>query len=116
MSEQLPAEDALGFWLPIVVPCAAFSFTLMSSVSWWWSTASRPFLLGRTGWWVPMVFVTALSFLVGVFGSTTPDVEAALFTAMVTTMGFTGLWLLPPALSRNLIDTLSPNTSPADPA
>ncbi|MFD4976297.1 hypothetical protein [Streptomyces sp. NPDC058424] len=31
--QQLPADDDLRFWLPIVVPLAAFSFITISSTS-----------------------------------------------------------------------------------
>ncbi|KOT48409.1 MULTISPECIES: hypothetical protein [Streptomyces] len=113
--QLLPADDDLRFWLPIVVPLAAFSFTLLSSMSWWWSTKDRPFLLGRTGWRLLMLFVVALSLMTGIFGSAHRDIVALLLTVMVTTLGTAGLWLLPLALSPHL-STLRPKKSPADPA
>lgn len=114
--QQLPPDDDLRFWLPIVVPLAAFSFTLMSCTSWWWSTETRPFLLGRKGWRFMMVFVVALSLMAGFFGSANRDFVAVLLTVMVTTIGIAGLWLLPPALSLRLLDTLRPKKAPADPS
>ncbi|MFJ4972767.1 hypothetical protein [Streptomyces sp. NPDC088755] len=39
-----------------------------------------------------------------------------LLTVMVTTIGIVGLWLLPPALSPKLLDTLAPKKAPADPS
>lgn len=109
--QQLPADDDLRFWLPIIVPLAAFSFTTMSSTSWWWSTEDRPFLLGRKHWRFMMVFVVALSLMAGYFGSAHQDVIAILLTVMVTIIGIVGLWLLPPALSPRLLDTLRPKTT-----
>ncbi|MFF5106483.1 hypothetical protein [Streptomyces sp. NPDC000134] len=76
--QHLPADDDLRFWLPIVVPLAAFSFTTMSSTSWWYSTEDRPFLLGRKHWRFMMVFVVALSLMAGFFGSAHHDVVAVL--------------------------------------
>ncbi|MEU3958869.1 hypothetical protein AB0F42_03400 [Streptomyces buecherae] len=73
----------------------------MSSTSWWRSTEVRPFLLGRKGWRFLMIFVVALSLMAGFFGSANRDVVAVLLTVMVTIIGIAGLWLLPPALSRN---------------
>jgi hypothetical protein len=35
---------------------------------------------------------------------------------MVTIIGLVGLWLLPPALSPRLLDTLRPKKAPADPS
>jgi hypothetical protein len=67
----------LRFWLPIVVPLAAFSFTTMSTTSWWWSTENRPFLLGRKHWRFMMVFVVALSLMAGFFGSAHQDFGTA---------------------------------------
>lgn len=113
--QHLPDDD-LRFWLPIVVPLAAFSFTTMSSASWWWSTEDRPFLLGRKGWRFMMVFVVALSLMAGFFGSANRDVVAVVLTVMVTTIGIAGLWLLPPTLSPRLLDTLRPKKAPADPS
>ncbi|MFF2374894.1 hypothetical protein ACFVUW_10980 [Streptomyces xiamenensis] len=116
-SEALPAEDTLRLWLPIIVPGAAATFTLISSMSWWWSTGTRTLLLGRTRCWVLLVLVGALSLAAGVAGSTTRDLEAAVLSVMATAFGITGLWLLPPLLSPNLLGTLSPKkTSAADPA
>ncbi|MFF9593842.1 hypothetical protein ACF1FX_32440 [Streptomyces sp. NPDC014646] len=112
--QQLPADDKLRFWLPIVVPLAAFAFTLTSSTSWWWSTEERPFFLGRKHWRFLMVFVVALSLMAGYFGSAHQDFVAVLLTVMVTTIGIAGLWLLPPALAPQLLDTLAPKTAPAD--
>lgn len=112
--QQLPADDDLRFWLPIVVPLAAFSFTTMSSTSWWWSTEDRPFLLGRKHWRFMMVFVVALSLMAGFFGSAHQDFVAVLLTVMVTTIGIAGLWLLPPALSPRLLDTLRPKKASTD--
>lgn len=114
--QQLPADDDLRLWLPIVAPLAAFSFTTISSTSWWCSTEARPFLLGRTGWRFMMVFVVALSLMTGFFGSANPDAIAVVLTVMVTTIGIAGLWLLPPTLSPQLLDTLRPKKAPADPA
>jgi hypothetical protein len=114
--QQLPTDDDLRFWLPITVPLAAFSFTTMSSTSWWCSTDERPFLLGRTHWRFMMVFVVALSLMAGYFGSAHQDVVAVLLTVMVTTIGITGLWLLPPALSPRLLDTMRPKKAPAEPS
>ncbi|MER5887010.1 hypothetical protein ABT160_24565 [Streptomyces sp. NPDC001941] len=107
---QLPAGDDLRFWLPIVVPLTAFSYTTMSSLSWWHSTEERPYLLGRTGWWFLMVFAIALSLMAGVFGSPHHDIAALLLAAMLTAMGVLGLWLLPPALSPQLLLTLRPKS------
>lgn len=115
-ADRLPEGDNLRFWLPIVVPLAAFSFTTISSTSWWWSTEDRPFLLGRKGWRFMMVFIVALSLMAGFFGSAHQDVVAVLLTVMVTTIGIAGLWLLPPALSPRLLDTLRPKKAPADPS
>lgn len=112
--QRLPADDELRFWLPIVVPLAAFTFTLTSSTSWWWSTEERPFLLGRKRWRFMMVFVVALSLMAGYFGSAHQDFVALLLTAMVTTIGIAGLWLLPPTLAPQLLDTLAPKKAPAD--
>lgn len=114
--QQLPADDDLRLWLPIVVPLAAFSFTTISSTSWWWSTEDRPFLLGRRQWRFLMVFVAALSLMAGFFGSAHQDAVAVLLTVLVTTIGIVGLWLLPPALSPRLLDTLRPKKSPTAPA
>ncbi|MFK4272512.1 hypothetical protein [Streptomyces milbemycinicus] len=111
--QQLPADDDLRFWLPIVVPLAAFSFTLMSSTSWWCSTEARPFLLGRKGWRFMMVFVVTLSLMAGFFGSANQDVVAVVLTMMVTTIGIADLWILPPALLPQLLDTLRPKKVPA---
>ncbi|WP_431983144.1 hypothetical protein [Streptomyces qinglanensis] len=115
-SGQLPAEDDLRLWLPIVVPLAAFSFTTMSSTSWWWSTEDRSFLLGRKHWRFLMVFVVALSLMAGFVGSARQDVATALLTVMVTALGIAGLWLLPPALSLRLLDTLRPTKAPTAPS
>ncbi|MGI5262441.1 hypothetical protein [Streptomyces angustmyceticus] len=114
--QQLPADDDLRFWLPIVVPLAAFSFTTMSSTSWWWSTEDRPFLLGRKHWRFMMVFVVALSLMAGFFGSAHQDVIAVLLTVMVTIIGLVGLWFLPPALSPRLLTTLRPTKASANPS
>ncbi|MGW5679534.1 hypothetical protein ACWEV4_31410 [Streptomyces sp. NPDC003860] len=114
--QQLPADDDLRFWLPIIVPLAAFSFTTMSSTSWWCSTEDRPFLLGRKHWRFMMVFVVALSLMAGYFGSAHQDAVAVLLTVMVTIIGIVGLWLLPLALSPRLLDTLRPKKSAADPS
>lgn len=114
--QQLPADDDLRFWLPIVVPLAAFSFTTMSSTSWWYSTEDRPFLLGRKRWRFLMVFVVALSLMAGFFGSAHQDFVALLLTVMVTAIGVVGLWLLPPTLSPQLLDTLRPKKAPAGPS
>ncbi|MYS32583.1 hypothetical protein K388_07278 [Streptomyces sp. KhCrAH-43] len=115
--QQLPTDDDLRFWLPIVVPLAAFSFTTMSSTSWWWSTEARPFLLGRKGWRFMMVFVVALSLMAGFFGSAHRDFVAVVLAVMVTTIGIGGLWLLPPALSPHLLNTLRPKAAaPVDPS
>ncbi|MGW9423310.1 hypothetical protein ACWGSU_18360 [Streptomyces koyangensis] len=113
--QQLPADDDLRFWLPIVVPLAAFSFTMLSSMSWWRSTDDHPFLLGRRDWRFMMVFVVALSLMAGFFGSAHQDTVALLLSAMVTTAGIAGLWLLPPALAPQLLD-LHPKKSTADPS
>jgi hypothetical protein len=113
--QHLPADDDLRFWLPIIVPLAAFSFTTMSSTSWWWSTEDRPFLLGRKHWRFMMVFVVVLFLMAGFFGSAHQDVVAVLLTVMVTTIGITGLWLLQPALPPRLLDTLRPKKASADP-
>ncbi|WP_331756145.1 hypothetical protein OH791_38970 (plasmid) [Streptomyces anulatus] len=56
------------------------------------------------------------SHLAGFFGSAHQDVVAVLLTAMVTTIGTVGLWLLPPAMSPQLLDTLAPKKAPADPS
>ncbi|MBD3934882.1 hypothetical protein IF129_25385 [Streptomyces chumphonensis] len=114
--QHLPADDDTGFWLPIVVPLTAFSFTTLSSTSWWWSTEDRPFLLGRKGWRFVMVFVVAMSLMAGFFGSPHRDVVAVLLTTMVTTIGIAGLWLLPPTLSSPLLDTLRRPKASADPS
>ncbi|MET8816429.1 hypothetical protein ABZW47_31065 [Streptomyces sp. NPDC004549] len=111
---HLPDDD-LRLWLPIVVPLAAFAFTTISSTSWWWSTEDRPFLLGRKNWRSMMVFVVALSLMAGFFGSAHQGATAVLLTAMVTTLGIAGLWLLPPALSPQLLDTLRPKRASAHP-
>ncbi|PWI05711.1 hypothetical protein DIZ27_37735 [Streptomyces sp. NWU339] len=113
--QQLPADD-LCFWLPIVVPLAAFSFTTISSTSWWWSTETRPFLLDREHWRFMMIFVVALSLMAGFFDSASRDVVFVVLTVMVTTIGIVGLWLLPPSLSPRLFDTLRPKKAPADPS
>ncbi|MFF8790875.1 hypothetical protein [Streptomyces sp. NPDC015125] len=113
---QLPADDDLRFWLPIVVPLAAFSFTTMSSTSWWWSTEDRPFLLGRKHWRFMMVFVVALSLMAGFFGSAHQDVIAVLLTVMVTIIGLVGLWFLPLALAPRLLTTLRPTKASANPS
>jgi hypothetical protein len=76
--QQLPDGDDLRFWLPIVLPLAGFSFTTISSTSWWWSTEEHPFFLGRKGWRFMMVFVVALSLMAGFFGSAHRDVVAVL--------------------------------------
>jgi hypothetical protein len=112
--QQLPADDDVRFWLPIVVPLAAFSFTTISSTSWWYSTDDQPFLLGRKHWRFMMVFVVALSLMAGFFGSAHQDFVALLLTVVVTTIGIAGLWLLPPTLSPHLLDTLRPKKAPAD--
>ncbi|MGC5041099.1 hypothetical protein ACLQ2C_36790 [Streptomyces sp. DT73] len=114
--QQLPADDSLRFWLPIVVPLAALSFTLMSCTSWWWSTETRPVLLGRKGWRFMMVFVVALSLMAGFFGSAHQDFVALVLTVMVTTIGILGLWLIPPTLSPRLLDTLPSRKAPAGPS
>ncbi|MFD6243074.1 MULTISPECIES: hypothetical protein [Streptomyces] len=113
--QQLPADDHLRFWLPIVVPLAAFSFTTLSSMSWWRSTDDRPFLLGRRHWRFIMIFVAALSLMAGFFGSAHQNTVALLLSAMVTTAGIAGLWLLPPALAPQLLD-LRPKKSTQDPS
>ncbi|MEU6175830.1 hypothetical protein ABZ832_28470 [Streptantibioticus parmotrematis] len=116
VGQQLPAGDDLRFWLPIVVPLTVFSFTTMSSTSWWGSTEGRPFLLGRKDWRFLMVFVVALSLMTGFFGSARQDVVAMVLTVMVTTVGVAGLWLLPPTLSLRLLDTLPPKKASAGPS
>ncbi len=113
--QQLPADDHLRFWLPIVVPLAAFSFTTLSSMSWWRSTDNRPFLLGRRHSRFMMIFVVALSLMAGFFGSAHQNTVALLLSAMVTTAGIAGLWLLPPALAPQLLD-LRPKKSTPDPS
>ncbi|MFD4578007.1 hypothetical protein ACFWNK_37545 [Streptomyces sp. NPDC058417] len=113
--QQLPADDDLRFWLQIFAPIAAFGFTTMSSTSWWWSSEDRPFLLGRKHGRYLMVFVVALSLMAGFFGSAHQDVDAVLLTVLVTIIGIVGLWLLPPALSPRLLDTLPPKKTTADP-
>ncbi|MET9694333.1 hypothetical protein ABZY81_38940 [Streptomyces sp. NPDC006514] len=113
--QHLPADDSLRFWLPIVVPLAAFSFTLMSCTSWWWSTDTRPYMLGRKGWRFLMVAVVALSLMTGFIGSANRDFIAVVLTVMVTTIGIAGLWLLPAALSPQLLDTIR-KPQPADPS
>nr|WP_285554796.1 hypothetical protein [Streptomyces hygroscopicus] len=56
------------------------------------------------------------SLMAGFFDSAHQDVVAVLLTVMVTIIGTVGLWLLPPALSPRLLDTLRPKKSPAAPA
>ncbi|MFB6811192.1 hypothetical protein [Streptomyces sp. NPDC056387] len=114
--QKLPTDDDLRFWLPIIVPLAAFSFTTISSTSWWCSTEDRPFLLGRKHPRFMLVFVAALSLMAGFFGSAHQDVVAVLLTIMVTIIGMVGLWFLPPTLAPRLLDTLRPKTSPTSPA
>lgn len=114
--QQLPADDDLRFWLPIVVPLAAFSCTTMSSTSGWWCTEDRPFLLGRKHWRFMVVFVVAPSLMAGFFGSAHQDVVDVLLTAMVAITGLTGLWHLPPVLSPRVLNTMRPKKALAEPS
>ncbi|MFE6904477.1 hypothetical protein ACFVFJ_48245 [Streptomyces sp. NPDC057717] len=114
--QQLPADDDRRIWLPIVVPLAAFSFTMMSSTFWWRSSEARPMLLSCRGWKFMMVFVVALSLVTGIFGSANRDIVSVVLTVMVTTIGIAGLWLLPPTLSPQLLDTPRRRKAPADPS
>jgi len=111
--DQLPAGDDAGFWLPIVVPGAAFSFTVLAAMSWWWSgVRSKPFLMGRSNWRFLVVFVAALSMAAGVIGSADRDVTAVVLTATITMMGIAGLWLLPAAISPEVLRGLSKRGQP----
>ncbi|MGK5693292.1 hypothetical protein ACSNOJ_10380 [Streptomyces sp. URMC 128] len=104
---HLEPGDSLRFWLPILVPGAAGTFTLLAAVSWWYSTfTSRDFLAGRNRCWFLIVFVAALSMTAGIIAAQLRDVSAVVLTAMVTTIGMLGLWLLPPTLSPRLLDAL----------
>ncbi|WP_310729099.1 hypothetical protein [Streptomyces sp. N2A] len=114
--DHVEPGDPLRFWLPIVVPLAAFSFTLLSAVSWWGSTETRPYLLGRKGWRFLIVFVSGLSLLTGTSGASNLDATAVLLTMMVTAIGIMGLWLLPAALAPQLLDTLRRNQRPKEPS
>ncbi|MFE7403096.1 hypothetical protein [Streptomyces sp. NPDC057557] len=78
---HLDEGDSLRFWLPIVVPGAAVTFTLLAAISWWYS-----------------------AFNGAEFGAQTRDVSAVVLTVTVTvtTIGMFGLWLLPPTLSPRL--------------
>jgi hypothetical protein len=103
-AEQLPADDTTRPMLPVAIPLAALSFTLLSALSWWVTLAEgRPFLLGRTRWRFLMVFVVALSVLTGVIGAPERDATAVLLSLVLTLMGATALWFLPPAFSPRLL-------------
>ncbi|WP_055531044.1 hypothetical protein [Streptomyces graminilatus] len=103
-ADQLPADDATRPLLPVAIPLAALSFTLMSALSWWVTLAEgRHFLLGRTKWRFLMVFVVTLSVLTGIIGAPTRDTATVLLSLMLTFMGTTGLWFLPPAFSPRLL-------------
>jgi hypothetical protein len=104
-ADHLSEGDNLHFWLPIVVPAAAFSFTLPAAVSWWYTVAGpKEFLAGRRRWWFLAVLVAALSMTACIIGAQTCEATAVLLTAMVTTIGITYLW--PPALSPPLLAAL----------
>jgi hypothetical protein len=103
-AEQLPADDTTRPLLPAAISLAALSFTLLSALSWWVTLAEgRPFLLGRTKWRFLMVFVVALSVLTGVIGAPDRDASAVLLSLVLTLMGTTALWFLPPAFSPRLL-------------
>jgi hypothetical protein len=111
--DQLPAGDSTKPWMAIVVPLAAFSFTLIAAVSWWYSgIRSRPFLLGRSRWKFLVVFVAALSMTAGIIGTTDRDFPTVLFIAAFTFMGMTGLWLLPAAVSPEVLRGLPKRGEP----
>jgi hypothetical protein len=116
--DQLSPGDNVGFWLPIVVPGAAFSFTTLAAMSWWWSgVQSKPFLLGRRDWWFLVVFVAAFSMAAGIIGAQVRDVTTVVLSAAITFMGITGLWLLPAAVSPAVLRGLPQRRrSPADPS
>ena len=66
----------------------------------------RSYLLGPTHWRFLVVFVAALSLAAGFIGAQPHDFSAAVMAAMMTILGMTGLWLLPPAVSPRLLDAL----------
>ncbi|MCX5346126.1 hypothetical protein [Streptomyces atratus] len=104
---HLDKGDSLRFWLPIVVPGAAFTFTLLAAISWWYSAfTGTEYLAGRRRWWFLIVFIAALSLAAGVIAAQVRDVNTVILTAMVTTIGMLGLWLLPPTLSPRLLEAL----------
>jgi hypothetical protein len=113
-AEHLPEDDNVRLWLPYVVPGAALSFTLLAALSWWVSIVdAKPFLLGRTRWRFLVVFVCELSLIAGVLGAQVRDATAVVLTVMVTTIGMTGLWLLPPTLSPRLLAALPKRDEPS---
>lgn len=107
--DQLREDTFLRFWLPIVVPGAAVSFTLLAAVSWWYTLFSgRQFLMGRNRRWFLVVFIAALSMAAGVITAPVRNAGAAAgLTALVTSIGMFGLWLLPPIVSPRLLEGLS---------
>jgi hypothetical protein len=106
-ASHLEPSDSLRFWLSIAVPGAAGTFTLLAAISWWYSTfTGRDFLAGRTRCWFVIVIVAALSMTAGIIAAQVRSVSAVVLTAMVTTIGLLGLWLLPPTLSPRLLDAL----------
>ncbi|MER5852472.1 hypothetical protein ABT126_37135 [Streptomyces sp. NPDC002012] len=110
---HLDQDDNLRFWLPIVVPGAAFTFTLLAAISRWYSAfTGTDFLAGRRRWWFLIVFVAALSLAAGVIAAQVRDANAVVLTAMVTAIGMVGLWLLPPALSLRLLAALPKRGQP----
>ncbi|WP_329536844.1 hypothetical protein OG568_50465 (plasmid) [Streptomyces sp. NBC_01450] len=116
-ADYLPEGDNLRFWLPIVVPGAAFSFTLLAAVSWWYTVFhTQEFLAGRRGGWFLIVFVAALSLAAGIIAAQVRDVTAVVPTTTLTTIGMTRLWFLPPAVSPQLLDTPRSKKTPTDPS
>ena len=102
--DLLPAGDDARPWMAIVVPGAAFSFTVIAAMSWWHSgVRSQPVLLGRTRWWFLIVFVAALSMAAGIIGSTGRNFSDVVLVAAITFAGMTGLWLLPAAVSPGVL-------------
>lgn len=113
-ARQLPEGDTTRSLLPIAIPLAAFSFTLLAALSWWVSSANgRPFLLGPMRWRFLAGFVAALSLVTGIIGDQNRDIATGILTAMVTIIGMAGLWFLPPAVSPRLLGALPIRRQPA---